>query len=58
MGLVDNTRLGLSRPKDLPVTKTLALPRSCFVYIVHAVILTLLGTTFLQIQVGVDEKPM
>ncbi len=50
MGLVDNTRLGLSKPRDAPMTKTYALPRPTFVYTGHAALLALLGLTFFQVQ--------
>ncbi len=37
LGLVDNARLGLARPRDPdPPTKTLSLPRPAFVYVAHA----------------------
>lgn len=51
LGLVDNTKLGLARARDLPVTMTLSLPRETFEYLVHAAFLTLFGATCMHIQV-------
>ena len=51
LGLVDNTALGLAKPRDPPMTVSLSLPRPCFVYLVHAIFLVLFGFICMHVQV-------
>ena len=52
LGLVDNSRLGLPAPRDLPKTATLSLPRECLVYIAHAAFLSAFSLTCMHIHVS------
>lgn len=55
LGLVDNNLLGLGRPRRSNLTTSFhsrSLPRECFIYLVHAVVIAAVGLTALPIQVS------
>ncbi len=53
LGLVDNTLLGLQRPKTLAWTLTKALPRDALIYLLQAILIIFSTTIFCSFQVRI-----
>jgi len=52
LGLVDNTHLGMAKPRAAPVTWTRALPRECLIYLFHALTLAMAAIFSMPIHVS------
>ena len=52
LGLIDNTLLGLAKPKQQKsVFECRTLPRECYLYMIHAIGIAIVGAVFMPIQV-------